>query len=585
MSETAPSAPAFDHHRGVRPLLRQTSTLRGVFFVGANLAGFVVASAFVHYLQTGRWLEFTVSAYRKSLAVPLSDMLLRPLSIFSHPWMIVVTGLLIAAVAFVPVMVAVLYRLWVSGLFVLVVAVFAHSPVLAGCLALGCVIAGRTRLRSNLPFLALLAGLLSAGVLYVLLYYLFFSRLLDVGLLPLQRPVFCLPLILALVAAVPAGAWVLGLARGTHYRPGVIWPALLVLLVPPLLLFYAKVGPAELEYALLAGRIAPGEAVFASARVEDFRRSHGAGKRTPAGGPELLAAARADLDRRRAELSAQCEDFLRRHRNSQHRSAVMFILHTVRDVQLDPEAFDRGLIRHLYVGPSPQSVGAWRDLTEQFPFSPQAGVARFRMAVVALRQERVQEAWRLLNDARSPLAGELKATDGEAGAGVWKGVFAPLVSLPGREYYRAALEEVQRVVWLMEANKVLEGTPENIRAFADYMRLWPFVEVSPAQLTELAAGSENTELADNFRLQAAMAETDLFQRAGALTALAQEVNDSAVVANYELGRLTMLRGPVSPTLKTAQEYFKVVVSAPLSPYREPAEQHLAWLSRRKEAAP
>ncbi|GAG48700.1 unnamed protein product, partial [marine sediment metagenome] len=51
----------FDHHRGSAPLLRQTSIFRSAFFVAANLAGFIAANAFLHYLATGRWFDFSLA--------------------------------------------------------------------------------------------------------------------------------------------------------------------------------------------------------------------------------------------------------------------------------------------------------------------------------------------------------------------------------------------------------------------------------------------------------------------------------------------------------------------------------------------
>ena len=154
----AEQTPLFDHHRGAEPLLWRTGTFRGHFFVAANLIGFVAANAFLHYLATGRWLDFSADSYRRAIITPLSEMFLHPLSVFEHPWMIVVTGLLLAAVAFVPIVVAVLYRLWVVWLFVAAIAVVGHAPLLAACLGVGCVMAAITRLRSDLPFMALLVG-------------------------------------------------------------------------------------------------------------------------------------------------------------------------------------------------------------------------------------------------------------------------------------------------------------------------------------------------------------------------------------------------------------------------------------------
>jgi len=566
------SSTVFDHRRGAMPLLRQTSTLRGVFFFGANLAGYVAANAFLYYLSTGRWWDFSLSGHREALVVPLSEILVRPPSIFSHPWMIAVTGLVLGVIAFVPTMLAVLYRQWVSLLFVAAVAVFGHAPLLAACLALGCVVAGRTRLRSDLPFLALMAGLAASVTLYVILYLLVLPPAAPRVLLPFQRPVFYLPIVVALVSVVLAGAAVLGLARLTKHRPGVIWPVLLVLLAAPGWLFWEKVGPAELDYALIAERVGPGGVLF---RAEDL-------------GPP--ARAPAELTERREALTAQCRAFLDRHRRSGRGEAVKWILATIEDIEVDRSA-PVGEVRLIYTGPSRQSEARWRRLVQQYPDGPQALVGRFRLAVLALRDGRVTEGSRYLTTVQTLLAGHLQRRSGRPERSLWQRVFTPMRSLPGDEYYRSVLIDVDRIVWLMERNGVTapDASAETVQAFADYMSCWPFLHVAPQRLEELAAGHAKTPLADNFRLRAAMAIRDEFARAQALSEIADGLGDAAIIANYELGLLGWWIGRTPEwarrKLKDPAEYFKLVASAPDNPYREPAERHVEWLAVRGRSTP
>ena len=556
------------------PLLRRTSTFRGVFFVGANLLGFMAACAFLYYLTTGRWYDFSLSGMRRALAVPLSEILVRPPSIYSHPWMIVVTGLVLGVVAFVPLMVAVLYRLWVSAVFVLVLAAFAHAPMLAACLALGCIVAGHTRLRSDLPFLALLLGLSSALGVYLIVYFLFISPEPRRVLSAFQRLVFQLPFVVAFVSVVLAAAVVLALARLTRYRPGVIWPALLVLVAAPVWLFHAMVGRSELAYAALVEGVVASEKLLPAGRFE--LPPAGAAAPTSAasrpGLPAPAAQALARMELRRAELRARCERFLRRYPDSPRGAAVMWVLATLEDLEPDMQALRRGLTRWTYTGPSEPSAGAWYDLVDRFPDSPQALVAQYRLGIVALRQERIKEGWEHLHTAMT----QLEDFTAPVTPSLWERVFVPMESLPGMEYYRQALERIRQVVWLMEANRVLTGSAEDVRALAEYMRLWPDFAVPARRLEALAAGAGKTRLADNFRFRAAMAVRDELARAEALAAVAAEANDGAVAANYELGRLALRLGDKPAwrrrKLKSAVEYFKLVASAPDSPYRPRAER-------------
>ncbi len=505
-----------------------------------------------------------MGSYKDALASPLSEMLLRPLSIFDQPWMMLVTGLLITAVVFVPIMVAVLYRMSVSGMFVLVVAVVGHAPLLACFLAGGCIIAGRTGLRRDLPLVALLAGLAPMVV-----YFYFFSGGDEQLLPPLQSLSVHLILVLTLIAAVLAGAVVSVLARITRFRPGVIWPVILVLLAAPAWAFFEKVGSDKLDYALIAARVGPGEAIFA---------------------PPVQAW--VTLERQQTTLTAECEKFIERHPDSTRAAAVMWIIATAKDIRIDKRALAAGSVRYVYAGPSAESNGAWANLTERHPRQPQAFVAHQRLGIQAIREGRIQKAREHLRIAQTLLATYLGQQDSDAPAGPLgtglAGVFAPDESLPGREYYRKILDETDNIIWLMETNKILDGELKNAEAFRDYMRLWPFTGTKSEELQDLEKDYQDTNLADNFRLQAALAQENKLDRALQLSRLAGEIDDAAIAANYELGLLA-LRLEKTPewskmNLKTAEHYFKVSKSAQDNPYRTAAEQHLTWLAGRKQPA-
>lgn len=584
MSEArSPTTRPYDHHHGAAPLLRSTSTLRGVLFVTVDLLGFLAVTAFSRYLSTGQWVDFSVAGYRKALGTPLTVMLVEPLSIFAHPWMTAVGGLLISAIVFVPIMVAVLYRLWVSVLFLVAVAVVGHAPLLAAFLAAGCVLAGMTRLRSNLPFLALLAGLAP-----VVGYLGFFTGSSEILLTPLQWFVLYLTLILAVLAAMLAGGVVLVAARLTRFRPGVIWPVLLVFLGLPVALFYQKVGPAELDYALIAGPLEGSDGLFRTEALEDFLRGHRAVSDAADSPEAMLAAVQGQLARRREALLRQCDVFLTRHPRSRHGPAAMWVRAVVKDVRVDPQAFRTGLVKYYTHSPSKLSLGDWTALSERYGYSPQAMVAHQRLGIDALRDGRVEKAQQDLHIAKS-LMSYLGRPGAQTAEPLWEGVFVPAESLPGQEYCRETLAQTEQIIWLMNENKVVEGSQANVNAFADYMKLWPFVHLAPGALAELAASSQDTELADNQALLEAMAEKDALKRAVKLSGLTGGLGDAAIIAHYELGRLAMRYGNRPDwdvrQLKSAEQYFAVVRQARENPYKASAEQHLAWLAARRPTAP
>ncbi|KKK80142.1 hypothetical protein LCGC14_2826440, partial [marine sediment metagenome] len=342
-----------------------------------------------------------------------------------------------------------------------------------------------------------------------------------------------------------------------------------------------KVGSAELDYALIAAGVGPGDALICPPTPG------GAPPPTPTTSPAADAA--EQVSRRKGDIQADCETFLDRHKLTDRGASVMWIMATLKDVNVDPQALARGLVLCEYFGPSAQSVGLWEKLADRYPSAPEALVAQFRLGVVALRQERIRKGREHLHVARSLLMTFLEDAAGEEAPGLWERIFIPMESLPGKEYYRSALDDVAEVIWLMEVNRVAAGSRRDVTAFAEYMKLWPAFRVPRARLKELADGAAETQLADDFRVRWALAEEDPLRRAEALAALAEEVNDAAIVANYELGRLAFgmagQRAWRGRKLKGAEEYFKVVVTAPDSPYRALANRHLRWLARRKEALP
>ena len=593
----------YDHHRGADPLLRQTSWFRTIFFVVTNLAGFIAVSAFVHYLAVGEWFDVSYTGYREALGRSLTEIMISPLSIFAHPWMIVVWGLLAGAIVVVPVLVGVLYRLRVAALFIAAVAIFAHAPILAAALAVGCVLAARTRLRSDLPFLAMLVGLAP-----VVAYLALFSLSGDHVLTPLQRVAILLPYALALATAFLTAAIVLVLARATSFRAGVIWPVLLIFLIAPVWLFYRKVGPGEFDYAVISGRVGSGSSIFTARCAQDFRpwiseastatpaldhaqrmakldrlldRSRSRLARYPARGltSAVLGWLRAGLVEQLGgsakddelaegtgvgvkapadlpapeeldELIELCEAFLRRHRGHSRVAAVMW----VRAAAMEEQVRRLGAI--LGAGATPRAgsagrverhqrmVSAWADLAESRPGSPQAMIAYERLGVEALRtgpvgKDRFEKGRDYLRNAQAMLMTYLGSVRSTGEPTVWQRIFVPGGELPGNEYYLAVRREAEEIIWLMEDNDALAGDPRDQDTFEVYIQTWPFAVVSRRQMLAFVKGYEGRELANNFKLHQVMADERPIARALKLLRLADGTDDAAIMASYELGLLAM----------------------------------------------
>jgi hypothetical protein len=569
----------FDHHRGRAPLLGPTGRLRTSLFVALNLAGFAVANSLWHYLGTGRWVELSLAACRRDLASPLGESFLQPLSVFSHPWMILVNGLLLGAIIFVPVVVAVLYRMAMVAVFVAVAALLGHAPVLAVALAAGCFLAGRTHLRSDKPFLAALLGL---APITAYLYLFGFLGMDSTLALPMQRVVLYAPLVVALVAAVGAVALVLLLAKLTRYRPDVVWPVITAMLVAPLVIFLRQVGADELKYSLITGELAGANSLLESVTLDTWRREHHAEGLAPGA---LRTRLTDDLRQRQNELMDRCRRFLKDHGNSPRAPAILWLCGQAASLALDEQsleygAWERGEVRYSAAYGMELSHPQWKALTGQFDQAPQAALAHWRLGDLALRSMDVDDAAIHLQTARARLQQLVLGLQPSAGSGMQ--VFSPAESIPGGLYYEEALRNAQRLLWLVRSNNA-RGDKASAEALAALLRLNPYQAGYYQKLCHLAGQYENTAMGDNLKLAVAMATPNLYERAEMLIPLADDRQaDSSVEANYELGQLARRTGqapalPLIQQLLKPQEYFERVVQAAPNPFQESAAWHLVQL--------
>jgi len=568
----------YDHHRGNSPLLRRAGRLRTAGFLTANLVLFAGVNTFWRYLSTGRWADFTPAAYYQDLITPLGEGLLHPLNVMFYPWMIPAAGLLLAAGVVVPIMTAVLYRLYVAAAFVLLVAVIGHAPVLALALAIGCVIAARTPLRSDLPFLATILAVLPAGA-YLYLFGLSDSQWAEI--LPLQRWITVGPLVVGAVGGVISASVVLLLARATRFRPGAICPVLAGLLAGSAAIFYGQIGADELEYALIADGLAPGDMIFQPVKLETWTKRHDAEGLNPRALNDRLDD---EMRRLTGELVNRCRTFLSRHADSRRAPEVLWLMAQCRSLQLDLQAFRAGTVRYSASFVLPESANAWQRVRSQAPGTPHAALADWRLGELALRNGRLAQADDRLYQAAEKIDVFLAAHAGASQTRSENVVFRPPESIPNRAYYAEALFRTRRLIWMIERNDALEN-PLVAEALGRLLKENPHQVDYSERLGKLIGEYESTLLGDNLKLAFAMELSDPYEQADHLILLAQdERTDAAVEANYQLGVLAMQTAraralPLIPGLKKPETYFQTVIAAPPNPWQDLARLHLARLKK------
>ena len=578
---TTPAPP-----RGALPLLQATSRGRTVLFVTLNLVGFVAVNAFWQYLATGRWLDLSPAAFQHGFD-QFGEMFLKPLSIFHYPWLILVIAGLLSVVFLTPVIVAVLYHEVVAIAFVLVVAGVGHAPGLALFQIAGCVLAARTRLRNEAPFLATLLGMVPLGIYLV--------SALAVGeppvARPLQRWVLWAPVAAAVVFSILGAVIVLALARLTAYRPGVVWPVLAVLLLGPVILFHVQIGTDDLDYALIANELTEADALFESEPLDRWRREHqGEGLN-----PEALEnRIQGDLKVRKDRLLERCRAFPTDHPDSGWAPAVLWISAQAQSLKLDDISRRAGLVKYSAAFALAESEPVWERLLKKHPTSPHAALAAWKLGQLAIRRKDMRLAGqrlRLAVDRLGRHAAKRTAHQKYEGAAP---LFFPRVAAPaGRnwQYYQNAWFSAWRLVWIMEENHVADD-PASAEALAALQALNPRSAAYLEDLDSLAERYEGTQMGDNLILAYALATPNVYRRAEMLIELAKNKNtDAAIEATFALGMLAMKTAQAPAIgliegLKKPEDYLHTVYNTSRdNPWRGRALERLHWLASQPKSGP
>ena len=556
-----------------RGLLRQIPAWRMVILLLVNLSVYCGACAFWYYLSSGEFFNFAISAYRGDFARPLSRMLEYPLDVFAYPWMILVIGVFLAAMIFVPIIIVVLYRLSFAIMFVIVIAVLGHTPVLALAVLIGCLLAYRNPLRHSVPFAAAMLGMLPAG-LYLLVSALGFAEVAGVGRLVQHGP-----FILAALAAIVATSAVLALARLSRYRPGVIWPVITALIIGPAVIFFVNVSPDELAYSLIANQVARPDSIFMPVTLGTWTDKP---SRAGLSDVTLRTAVTDDLDSRRTKLTQQCRFFLQRYQRSRRSSSVLWIQAQCASLQLHDRAFtaEKPVVSYTADFPLPESSGLWRRLGSEYGSSPHAGLAAWRLAELALRRQQPDQARQLLSIALKRLARFETSASSKTKTSRGGSLLRTPSKLPSADYYANALFEVNKLLWLIDQNDLLDD-PASAGAMARLMSINPndsgYGERIGEILSQSAPDYEHTKMGDNLLLAAAKANPDIYEkRAGMLMSLAEGTSDAAIQANYELA-LLLIQQPVlrlKPGIEDSRTYFKRVKEARPNPWTHLASEQL-----------
>ena len=396
--------------------------VRSVVLLLVNIVVFAGLCCFAFWVRQGRWLAPTVDGYGRLVwqtfltvggDATLANFVLFPIRVDLVPMHGVVVGLMLAALVSVPILISILYGFPSCLPFILSVALLGVMPWLAVTLLGACLLAGVKRLRFRFRYASALLGFI-----LVLVYFYGASRQTPAAIdqiPPQDRLVFMGPWILATIAACGIMGAVLALAKWVNYRPGVVAPTLLAAFLVPMLLFVRYVGPDELYYRLVEHRM---KERFAPQDLSKWfeNASFRAWSVMPEPKPGYDAFRRRVDLKMQFELDAQmgfenavvqslaeaineCDLFLHRFPGSRYAANVLYLKASAMDTRVDRVAFARQKQLRFYTDfPANRSEHTWQMVVYNAPDTDLAVIGRYKLALLAARNRRIDEAKRLLGE-------------------------------------------------------------------------------------------------------------------------------------------------------------------------------------------
>lgn len=399
---------------------------RALILLGINVCLFCGLACVAYWLRTGVVFAPAAANYWEQLAATFhptaatkytpTGLSLGPISIEQAPMMILVLGLILAALVSIPVLTAILYRLPSSIPFIAAVGFIAVMPWLAIVLLGSCLLVSVRPFRSRSRFVSALISLLP-----VVIYFFMASRqsepAVDVLANPADRIKLMAPLILATIASAIVMGVVLIIARVVNYRPGAISPLLAILFLTPAALFEFQVGRDELHYRLLEKEYGPGSEYFIGERMRDIqrqireefngaveqewarRRGTGVSYETLAAIMETRLSLALDsevgrlLADHRDKAARAAERFVHLFPDSIYAGSALYLQARALDMKVDPAGLRSGPEVVFYDDfPGERSRRAWEKIEANDPQSPPAVVAMLRLAQLDARVEQIDRA-------------------------------------------------------------------------------------------------------------------------------------------------------------------------------------------------
>lgn len=538
---------------------------RAIILLLVNALVFVALGAFTFWLRTGRWVAVPFDKYwedwwrafdpTRPEQLTLIDYLLYPIPADQVPWMMVIMGLVLAALTAVPILVAMLYRFPYSLIFTAIIGFVAVLPWLAITTTLCCLLVRLRVLRFSFHYATALVAMLP-----LLAYYAFATRNATTAMTlpPADLARLYVPWVLAIVAACLLIAVVLLLAWMVNYRPGAIAPLLAVMFVVPIVLFEVKVGRDELYYRLLEAEFGPTSKTHfvagldAAAAIRQLARMR---VEDPEGSPVALRAAEeqvalewqlrltTEVADQRQEVVSACDVFLSHFPGSRYVANALYIRGRAIDMRVDYGLFRRDWRLGFYKDfPAEASRSVWQDLHERFVRSGFWGYAALRLAMLDARTGQMNSAVTLLEGV-SARAAEVEGPNAtQESPKSWRTLFGTRPVPGSLDVDPAAVAiEAAKLHHLIVNNRDPQQDDRALRRLLSFDPRHPMYRTNLRQLrAEINQKYPLTALRDNLDVLIAATDPSDSRRIEALKACVEELkgdphSDALPRARYELG--------------------------------------------------
>lgn len=555
-----------------------------------SIAVYLAASSFWSRLLIGEDLSVSVMGLFYPEFWNIGHFVAVPLSIYEYPWQIVVLGLLMGILATLPVLVSQLLSFRYSIPMIIIVVIVSRLGLFSVFLTVSCIAVACRPLRFRSRFISV-ALCMAPQIIYWAIWGGYGS--ID----PIRWGFSYAPWVYAWLTGLFMAAVILAIGHFNRYKPGVVWATNLLLLLLACGVFYYKIGFAELDYQLYVAGSSPEEAVefhdhsltpiLDEIIQDDPTRSWLQGIFYPAEPLQLREKLKSDIQNqlvygnwpqwiqkklpaqflyqtKRLNLLRQYERFIDRWPKSDRMPIALYNKALANEMHPDIRRFGRTETLHFYSDyPYYENILIWQKLYEDFPASPEALEARWRIATQEAGRGKFDKAEELCDVAASLTSDEINKLENQSIASN-TGILSAFTLPPKTAMTATKLRDVVfrlRKLRALVSHENQGTTPQSKQRLAEFVTLNPYRLDYDAKLTTLLAGMEENDLLRNYILLAlALIQQDpavRLQKLTELTTVAPPSCDAAIQAQYEIA---LIKIGIWKNPQTAQDAKKAALN-------------------------